>query len=116
MPKKKLSPLPQAAFQILLALAEEDLHGYGIMRRVQEQTGGEIRLGPGTLYSSIHALLEEQLITECDRPEAVESEDERRRYYRLAPAGRKLARAEASRLADLLRTARKRDILRGDYV
>jgi DNA-binding PadR family transcriptional regulator len=53
MPKQKLNPLPSAAFQIMLALAGEDLHGYGIMRQVAQQTDGRIRLGPGTLYSSI---------------------------------------------------------------
>jgi DNA-binding PadR family transcriptional regulator len=110
MPKQKLNPLPSAAFQILLALADEELHGYGIMRRVEEQTDGRVRLGPGTLYSSIQALLEEELIEEVDLGE------ERRRYYRLTSGGRKVARAEAERLADLLRVARAKKILRGDYV
>src|SRR4051794_25066565 len=102
MPKKKLHPLPSAAFQILLALAEDDLHGYGIMRQVEQQTGGRVRLGPGTLYSSIQGLLEEKLIEELSPPE----DQERRRYYRLTQVGRKLARAEADRMADLLRVAR----------
>ena len=57
MPKPTLNPLPSAAFQILLSLAEEDLHGYAIMRHIAEQTGGRVRLGPGTLYSSIQTLL-----------------------------------------------------------
>jgi Transcriptional regulator PadR-like family len=134
MPKRKLDPLPAAAFQILLSLADEDLHGYGIMRRVAEQTGNRLRLGPGTLYSSIQSLLEEKLIEEVGPPEnenvesganpdsqqgskpASKAADERRRYYRLTGAGRKLARTEAERLADLLRVARAKNILRGDYV
>jgi DNA-binding PadR family transcriptional regulator len=116
MPKRKLDPLPSAAFQILLALAGEDLHGYGMMRQVQEQTGGRMRLGPGTLYSSIQALLEEKLIEEIDQVGDTEPGHERRRYYRLTSAGRKLARAEAERLADVLRVARARKIFRGDYV
>ena len=116
MPKQKLSPLPSAAFQILLALVGEDLHGYGIMRQVEQQTNGRMRLGPGTLYSSIQALLEEGLIEELDRSGGAAATDERRRYYRLATAGRKLARSEAERLADLLRVARAKKILRGDYV
>ena len=116
MPKQKLNPLPSAAFQILLALAGEDLHGYGIMRRVEEQTGGRMRLGPGTLYSSIQALLEGSLIQELDRTDDEKGGHERRRQYRLTSAGRKLARAEAERLAGLLRVARAKDILRGDYV
>ena len=116
MPKRKLDPLPAAAFQILLSLAGEDLHGYAIMRQVEEQSSGRIRLGPGTLYSSIQALLEEGLIEEVDLSGKSESFDERRRYYRLTSTGRKLARAEAEKLADLLRVARARNILRGEYV
>src|ERR1044071_2353829 len=100
MPKQKLNPLPSAAFQILLALADEDLHGYGIMRQVAEQTNGRIRLGPGTLYSSIQTLLEEKLIEEVCAREDTKVEHERRRYYRLTAAGRKLAINEANRLAD----------------
>jgi DNA-binding PadR family transcriptional regulator len=116
MPKQKLSPLPSAAFQILLALAGEDLHGYAIMRQVAEQTGGRMRLGPGTLYSSIQSLLEATLIEELDSREDSSLNHERRRYYRITSAGRRLARAEADRLADLLRVARAKKILRGDYV
>jgi DNA-binding PadR family transcriptional regulator len=116
MPKRKLDPLPAAAFQILLSLADEDLHGYGIMRNVEEQTAGRMRLGPGTLYSSIQTLLEEKLIQELDQREDAKLGQERRRYYRLTAAGRKLARSEAERLADLLRVARTKKILRGDYV
>ncbi len=116
MPKQKLSPLPSAAFQILLALVGEDLHGYGIMRLVAEQTGGRIRLGPGTLYSSIRTLLEEGLIEELDAREDAHPGTERRRYYRLTSAGRRLARSEAQRLADVLRVARAKKILRGRYV
>ena len=116
MPKQKLNPLPAAAFQILLALAGEDLHGYGIMRQVAEQTDGRIRLGPGTLYSSIQTLLEAKLIEETDAREDARIGRERRRYYRLTAAGRKLARSEAERLAGLLRVARSKKILRGEYV
>ena len=116
MPKQKLHPLPSAAFRILLSLAEEDLHGYAIMRQVAEQTAGRMHLGPGTLYSSIQALLEENLIQEVDRREDPNLGHARRRYYRLTSAGRKLARSEADRLADLLRVARTKKILRGDYV
>lgn len=119
MPKRKLDPLPAAAFQILLALADGDLHGYAIMRQVEEQTAGKVRLGPGTLYSSIQALLEEGLIEEIDPgspPELSDAPRERRRSYRLTSAGRKVARNEAERLAEILRVARACRILRGDYV
>ena len=116
MPKRKLDPLPAVAFQIMLSLAEGDLHGYAIMRQVEEQTGGRLRLGPGTLYGSIQALLEGKLIEEVYRSEESEDRQERRRYYRLTAAGRKLARSEAEKMADILRVARARKILRGDYV
>jgi DNA-binding PadR family transcriptional regulator len=116
MPKRKLDPLPSAAFQILLSLADENLHGYGIMRQVAEQTAGRMRLGPGTLYSSIQTLLEEKCIEEVDLREDAALGHERRRYYRLTSAGRKLARSEAERLGDLLRVARAKKIFRGDYV
>ena len=114
MPKRKLDPLPAAAFQILLSLTDEELHGYAIMRHVEQQTNGRVRLGPGTLYSSIQGLVEEGLIEEVERK--AETDSERRRYYRLTSAGRKVARAEAEKLADLLRVARAKKILRGEYV
>ena len=116
MPKRKLDPLPAVAFQIMLALSAGELHGYAIMREVEEQTGGRLRLGPGTLYGSIQALLEGKLIEEVYRSEEPEDRQERRRYYRLTTAGRKLARSEAEKMADVLRVARARKILRGDYV
>jgi DNA-binding PadR family transcriptional regulator len=116
MPKRKFSPLPAAAFQILMSLVDEDLHGYEIMRRVEEQTGGRTRLGPGTLYSSIQALLEAGFIAEVSQPAAADTNDERRRYYRVTAAGRTAGREEAERLADLVRIARAKKILRGEYV
>jgi DNA-binding PadR family transcriptional regulator len=116
MPKQKLSPLPAAAFQILMSLVDDDLHGYEIMRRVEEQTAGRTRLGPGTLYSSIRALLEAGFIAEVSPRSADDADDERRRYYRVTAAGRKAGREEAERLADLLRLARAKKILRGEYV
>jgi DNA-binding PadR family transcriptional regulator len=113
MPKRKLDPLPSAAFHILLALAGGEMHGYAIMRQVEEQTGGRMRMGPGTLYGSIQTLLEEKLIEEVGRNGQGE---DRRRCYRLAAAGRKMARLEAERMAELLRAARTSRIFRGDYV
>jgi DNA-binding PadR family transcriptional regulator len=116
MPKRKLDPLPAVAFQIMLSLADGDLHGYAIMRQVEEQTSGRLRLGPGTLYGSIQALIEGKLIEEVYRPDEAEVQQGRRRYYRLTTAGRKQARSEAEKMADVLRVARSRKILRGDYV
>ena len=111
MPRPRLEPLPAAVFQILLALMGEDQHGYGIMRQVRDQTGGSMRLGPGMLYSSILALLEEGLIVEVVTTEGVW-----RRTYRVTQAGHEAACAEAERLAGVLRVARARRLLRGDYV
>ncbi|HEY1984856.1 MAG TPA: helix-turn-helix transcriptional regulator [Terracidiphilus sp.] len=121
MPKRKLDPLPAAAFHILLSLSAGDLHGYAIMRQVEAQTEGKVRLGPGTLYSSIQALLEERLIEEIEQAPAPDgsvsnSPKDRRRLYRLTPGGRKVARTEAERLAGILRIARAKKILRGEYV
>lgn len=116
MPKRRLDPLPSAAFEILLALAGEDLHGYAIMRQVADQTDGRVRLGPGTLYGSIQTLLEGKLIDEVDRREDARLGPGRRRYYRLTSVGRKRLKSEAERLADLLRVARARKVLRGEYV
>lgn len=116
MPRRKLDPLPSTAFQILLALAGGELHGYAIMRQVEEQSGGRIRLGPGTLYGSIQTLLEEKLIVEIAAGDRTTPVTERRRYYRLTAAGRKTARIEAERIADLVRVARARKILGGDHV
>ncbi len=116
MPKRKLDPLPTAAFHILLALAGEDLHGYAIMRQVEEQTGGSMRLGPGTLYGSLRTLLEAGLIAEVDERADGEESAERRRYYRLTSAGLEITRSEAEKLADLLRVARAKRILRGAHV
>jgi DNA-binding PadR family transcriptional regulator len=113
MPKRKLDPLPSAAFNILLALAGEDLHGYAIMRQVEQQTRGRVRLGPGTLYGSLRTLLEASLIEELDGGSGAEDSSERRRYYRLTSAGLKLVRAEVEGLAQTLRVARAKRILRG---
>ena len=116
MPKEKLNPLPSAAFHIMLSLADNDLHGYEIMRRVEAQTDGRTRMGPGTLYSSIQALLDAGFIADVASRRDEGPNDARRRYYHLTAAGRKAARDEAERLADVLRVARAKKILRGEYV
>jgi DNA-binding PadR family transcriptional regulator len=101
-----LLPLPPAAFHILLSLAVEDRHGYAIIQDVAARTGGEVKLSAGTLYRSIQRMLEQDLIEERhDRP-APEEDDERRRYYRITAFGDAVARAEARRLASLVKLAR----------
>ncbi len=103
---ESLLPLPPAAFHILLSLAEEDRHGYAIMEIVAERTHGEVKLSPGTLYRTIQRMLEQGLIVETRERPSPEEDDERRRYYRLTPFGGAVARAEARRLAGLVRLAR----------
>lgn len=101
-----LLPLPPAVFHILMALADEDRHGYGIIQEVLSRTNGDVRLSPGTLYRSIQRMLDDELIVEINERPAPELDDERRRYYRITPFGRSVARAEANRLHDLVRLAR----------
>jgi DNA-binding PadR family transcriptional regulator len=99
-------PLPAATFHILMAVAEEDRHGYAIIQDVAARTGGELKLSAGTLYRSIQRMLEQGLIRETrDRP-SPELDDERRRYYRITSFGSRVAKAEVTRLAKLLRLAR----------
>jgi DNA-binding PadR family transcriptional regulator len=99
-------PLQPAVFHILMALAEDDRHGYAIIQNVADRTGGTVRLSAGTLYRSIQRMLDEGLIVEIDDRPDPEEDDERRRYYRITPLGRKMARAEAQRLIDLVKMAR----------
>jgi DNA-binding PadR family transcriptional regulator len=100
-----LLPLPTAAFHILLALSADDLHGYGIIQDVEARTRGGLRLSPGTLYRTIQRLLEQGLIEEPRKP-AGPAGDPRRRYYRITALGSAVVRAEARRLAELVRIAR----------
>ena len=103
---ESLLPLQSATFHILLALADADRHGYAIIQEVASRTSGEVRLSAGTLYRSIQRMLEQGLIEELRVRPAPELDDERRRYYRITPFGKAVARAETQRLAELLRLAR----------
>jgi DNA-binding PadR family transcriptional regulator len=113
MRPEELLPLPPAAFHILLALADEDRHGYGIIGDVERRTLGALRLSPGTLYRSIQRMVEQDLIVETEERPAPEFDDERRRYYRLTAFGRKVARAEAQRLSSLVDQARAIGLMPG---
>src|SRR5450432_2262048 len=99
---ESLLPLPAATFHILMAVASEDRHGYAIIQDVAELTGGEVNLSAGTLYRSIQRMLEQDLLIET-ASRTPESDDERRRYYRITPFGRKVAEAEARRLAQMVK-------------
>jgi DNA-binding PadR family transcriptional regulator len=108
---EELLPLSPAVFHVLLALADAERHGYGIIKEVEARTEGRVRLGPGTLYGSIKRMLEEGLIEESDeRPDSA-LDDERRRYYRLTGFGRRVASAEAERLDGLVAAARAKRLL-----
>ena len=108
-----LLPLPPATFHILLAVADEDRHGYAIIQDVAARTSNELKLSAGTLYRSVQRMQEQGLIVEPrERPEP-DMDDERRRYYRITEFGRKVAEAEARRLSQLVRMARQRGFAPG---
>lgn len=98
-------------FHILLALAAEERHGYAILQSVEELTDGDIRLEPGTLYRALHRMLKDGWIAESSRRPAADLDDERRKYYRLTPLGRRIATAEADRLWQLVSIARSHRLL-----
>ena len=99
-------PLSSAALHILLALAGEDLHGYGIMQEVARQSGGVYKIGPGTLYDNLEKLIQSGWVQELGPRRG--DDDPRRRYYRLTDAGRDVLGAETVRLAQVVRDARSR--------
>jgi len=104
-------PLHRDTFQILVALADRDRHGYSILLDIADRTGGAHPISPSTLYSSIRRMLESGLIEELDERPDPENHDERRRYYRLTRLGRRVAEVEAERLQRLLKDARSTGLL-----
>ncbi len=107
----ELLPLTPAVFHILLALADGERHGYGIMQEIAAATQGQLRIGPGTLYRSVKQMLAGGLIEESDERPDPALDDERRRYYRLTGFGWRVAQAEAQRLARLVHEAEVRKLL-----
>jgi DNA-binding PadR family transcriptional regulator len=101
-----LLPLTPATLHILMAIAEDERHGYAIIQDVEQRTGGEVTLSAGTLYRTIQRMLEQGLLVEARERPAPELDDERRRYYGITTFGAAVARAEASRLAALLKLVR----------
>ena len=98
-------PLSSAVFHMLLAFCEGERHGYALKREIARRTGGKLNLGPGVLYGSINRMLEQGLIEESEERPDPHLDDERRRYYRITPFGRRVAQAEAMRMRQLVRFA-----------
>ncbi len=104
-------PLSTPAFHILVALSDQERHGYAIMQEVAAHSAGAVRLGPGTLYGALKRLLTAGLVAEGGERADAALGDERRRYYRLTDFGLAVARAEARRLEAMLRLARRRHLV-----
>jgi DNA-binding PadR family transcriptional regulator len=107
-----LLPLPPVTFHILVALADQDLHGYAIIQDIAARTDGELKIQAGTLYRSIQRMLEQGLVIEKRTRPNLDEDDERRRYYRITPFGRQVAQAEARRLAQMVRLARQSGLVK----
>ena len=105
------SGVTPAEFHILLALSDADRHGYAVMQQVAADSAGDVQLGPGTLYTAIKRLLDYGFIREVESRVDPDIDDARRRYYRLSPAGRTAALAEADRLAGLVRLAKGKQLM-----
>ena len=108
-----LLPLKPVVFQVLLSLSEGERHGYAIVQDIAERSSARLQLEPGNLYRVLQSMLDEALIEESDRRPAPDRDDERRRYYRVTPFGRRVASAEAARLSDIVADARARNLLKG---
>ena len=106
-------PLKPVAFQILLSLADGERHGYGITQDIAGRTSARMRLEPGNLYRSLKTMLDDGLLEESERRPAPDLDDERRRYYRITPLGRKVAAAELARLEAVVAEARQKKWARG---
>lgn len=110
-PIDRLLPLPPVWFHLLLALTSQERHGYALMQDVAEESGGAIRLGPGTLYGALKRLLALGLVEGGGRRPDPDADDQRRRYYRLTAMGRRAVAAEAARHARLVRLAQSKRVL-----
>jgi DNA-binding PadR family transcriptional regulator len=107
-----LLPLTPAMFHVLVALADEELHGYAVIKAVSAHTAGRVEMGTGTLYGIVKRLLAEGLVIESKRRPAAADDDERRRYYRLTPFGKLVVHAETTRLEAMVGAARATAMLR----
>ncbi len=108
---KAFLPLQPRDYLMLFALSAGPRHGYGLIKDVEDDTAGEVTIDPANLYRSIKRLTKEGLVAEADPPPGEAAGDERRRYYRITPLGRRVVKAEAARLADLTTLARQRRLI-----
>jgi DNA-binding PadR family transcriptional regulator len=108
---EELLPLTPAVFNIMLALADGEKHGYSIMLEVEENTKGQVLMGPGTLYGSIKRMLQASLIEESDERPDPALDKQQRRYYRLTGLGRRTLQMEAERMASQVNLARVKNVL-----
>lgn len=105
------TPLTPAVFHILIALSTKELHGYGIMKQVQEDSHGKVKMGPGTLYGSIGRMIDAGLIRESDKKIDPDMDDERRVYYAMTALGKKALAAELERYDDVVALAKRKTLL-----
>lgn len=111
MDAQALIPLNPRDYLVLFSLSGDERHGYGIVKDIEQQSGGSVRVDPANLYRSIKRMTGKGLIEEADARSAPDAGDERRRYYRITPFGREVVQLEAARLADLTAAARHRDLI-----
>lgn len=104
-------PLSEPVFQILISLAARDLHGYAIMREVEGRTGGRVALSTSTLYGALQRMMRDDLVARSEERPDAESDDERRRYYRITDFGRAVAEAEAERVSELVQVLREHGLV-----
>lgn len=110
------APLTPAVFHILLALSARELHGYGIMKQVQEDSHGKVKMGPGTLYGSLGRMIDTGLIRESDKKIDPEMDDERRVYYTITALGKKTLAAELDRYHEVVAVARRKTLLPNTFI
>ena len=115
-PPEALLPLTPAVFNIMMALADGEKHGYAIMQAVETETAGVVRMGPGTLYGSLDRMLHAKLVTESQGADDSSPHSERRRYYRLTDFGSRVFSAEIERLQRAVVLARRKKLISGHSV
>jgi DNA-binding PadR family transcriptional regulator len=110
--KNTSAPLTPAVLHILLALSAKESHGYGIMKKVRDDSQGKVKMGPGTLYGSLGRMIDAGLIRESDKKVDPEMDDERRVYYAITALGRKSLAAELQRYDEVVALAKRKTLLR----